>query len=207
MPAPIAVPLAIAGASQLGSYLGQRSTNKQNLKIAREQMSFQERMSNTSYQRAIKDMSAAGINPMLAYMKGGASSPGGASAQMQNPLSGLSSSAIQAARLTAELKQVQAQTKANAEQARKTGAEADYAEAKNNAYRIVRGADGSFKIDFTMPGMQTLVDAELSQAQSSARAAKLQIPGLENVAEIEGSDAGQSMKWIRYILQSLGKAR
>lgn len=44
------------------------------------QRQWQEEMSNTAYQRAVGDMTKAGINPMVAYSKGGASTPSGASA-------------------------------------------------------------------------------------------------------------------------------
>lgn len=41
---------------------------------------YSTRMSSTAYQRAVQDMRAAGINPMLAYQQGGASAPIGQTA-------------------------------------------------------------------------------------------------------------------------------
>lgn len=47
---------------------------------AQKSRDFTERMSNTSYQRAVEDMQKAGINPVLAYSQGGASTPSSATA-------------------------------------------------------------------------------------------------------------------------------
>jgi len=55
--------------------------------MANAQMAFQERMSNTQYQRAAADLEKAGLNRVLA-LGSPASSPGGASASIQAPALG-----------------------------------------------------------------------------------------------------------------------
>jgi len=99
-----------AGVSSAMAYKGQKDTNKQNLSIAREQMDFQERMSNTAYQRSMDDMEKAGLNPILAYKQGGASSPSGASAVMQNPMGAAVDAGVRTASAYGDVKLKHSQT-------------------------------------------------------------------------------------------------
>ncbi len=72
--------------SQYNSYLmsmsQQSAQNKFNADEAQKARDFEERLSNTAYQRAVADMKSAGINPVLAYSNGasGASTPSGSAA-------------------------------------------------------------------------------------------------------------------------------
>lgn len=58
----------------------QKAMNQFNLDEAQKQRDWEEQMSNTAYQRQVKDMQAAGVNPAMAMSGSGASTPSGVAA-------------------------------------------------------------------------------------------------------------------------------
>lgn len=74
---PFIIGAAIGG---LVSGIGQLVAAKASKKQAAKNRAFQADMANTAYQRAMRDMKLAGLNPILAYKQGGAATPGGAMA-------------------------------------------------------------------------------------------------------------------------------
>lgn len=195
--------IAAAAAPVIGGIIGgkmasdsQEETNAMNLEIATRQMQFQEKMSNTAYQRSMEDMRKAGLNPMLAYSQGGASTPQGASATMvpetgmaegvQKGIQGAVSSAIEYRRLKKDIEQTDSNIELNkaAETAKKTEAEVNRNAAK--------------KVAIEAKTAQARLPAIQQQSEYAARRAKTD----KGFAEVDaiGDRAGKTVKAIMDVL-------
>jgi hypothetical protein len=129
---------------------GGREARQVQIEQAQKQMDFQERMSSTAYQRGMKDMKTAGLNPILAYKQGGASTPGGAMAptpDYMNPAISTASNVFQSvssgrfqqaqtSKVAEEIEQVISQVAINKEQVRVAVATAD--KLVKEAEKVVR---------------------------------------------------------------------
>lgn len=202
----VASALIAAGGSLLGGLLGsrgQRKANENNLRIAREQMAFQERMSSTAYQRSTKDLEKAGLNRILA-IGGPSSSPGGASAVMQNasaPLAegvkGATSSAVAAATQIQQLKNLKVTEKAIRAQVEKTLAETALTSSKDVLTQVPKLASETI-MDTAEPLLKP-VGTTLRETGSSVgiKAARMFGQIKEDKAEARGKKAIKIWKWIR----------
>ena len=110
MPFPWAavIPAAISAA---GSIFGQERANRTNVAEAATNRAFQREMRNTSWQAGIADMERAGVNPAVAFGRGGAAVPGGSVASVDDAVSGGVSSAMEATMLRKQIKLLDQQTK------------------------------------------------------------------------------------------------
>jgi hypothetical protein len=170
-------PAFATGASIVGGLLGnrgQRAANAANAQLAHNQMQFQESMSRTAYQRQVADMKAAGINPMLSAKMGGASTPSGQTAVMQNT----AKAGIEGAMMVANLKNMQAtarRTNAEANVIEKTGmrkAETDIGQTVANSRKINADRERIFAEVNRIQGETNKIDYLIKQIQAETRKIK-----------------------------------
>ncbi len=174
--------------------------HRRNKREAQKDRDFQERMSSTAYQRGVKDMEDAGLNPALMYGGGAsaASSPGGSKADVDRGTGGVVSSAMQAKRLGQEISNMRAE----GDRAR---ALADREEATNVAYGITYDPKGQMIVNpnKNMPNLVSMIHAQINSAKAQAAGANLGLVGMRNMAGIQGSWAGGPLEAGRQLMTTI----
>lgn len=156
----------------LGNIWMQNDAQKFNARQANIQRQFEERMSNTAYSRAVKDLRNAGLNPMLAYTQGGASTPHGAAASSGALDSGVAAGAnavSQASVAKAQIENIEAQTRLTNAKADAAELGGDVGQDAKNVYETFKQMmqDGGFWKDLGNRSIQSVKESLETKADES----------------------------------------
>jgi len=191
-----AVPFVGPAADIVGAFMGhsaQKKANKANVALQRENQSWEEKMSNTSWQRGVEDMKAAGMNPMLAYSQGGSSTPNTSAATVapEDSLARGATSAGSKAMNTLAYEQLEANIRQTNQITRKAGIEADTAKINYNianAGSAQRVAQAEAVAETELATMKQQLDNLVKTGQltsEQANSIKEQLPFLKRQAEAQ----------------------
>lgn len=165
-----------------------RKTQEFNRDEAEKARLFASDMSNTSYQRARRDMLAAGLNPILAYAQGGASTPTASAAsvgtpgvsghaspslhRMENALGPAMGSALQTANTVMGVQQAAAQI--------------DQTKAQTS---LAAASTANQKSQAALNSAQAITEAQRTGLVKSQRASEAVLPSLRTAQEAAASAA------------------